>query len=95
MSAPKCSRQPKIIRPERPPNVGKSSLIAAGITLFAILTAKFIVLELVAIRMNKIIPLSKLDSRAAADYFFSPMGSIIILVGVFAAFRAASGTSRR
>jgi len=66
---------------------------AAGMTLAAILLAKFAVLELVVL-----IPhhhtIAALPAAALAYYFFSPVGDIIMLVGLAAAYRCASGTSR-
>jgi hypothetical protein len=61
-------------------------------TLFAILVAKVVVLELILQHENK--SLSQLDQAEVAYYFFRPMGLIIIIIGVAAAFRTANGSSK-
>ena len=66
---------------------------AASATLVTILIAKLAVLQFVVL-----IPhhraIASLPGSALGYYFFSPVGDIIMLVGIAAAYRCASGTSR-
>jgi hypothetical protein len=82
--------------------------IAGALTLVAILLAKLAVLQVTLSRMGfhkSIFALNaavEAKNHAAAStlnftlayYFFSPMGIIIMLVGIFAAYRTASGSVR-
>jgi hypothetical protein len=71
-------------------------IAAAAMTLMAILLAKFALLQFVY--LPKIAPLHPgigvFDLRPAALglYFFSPIGTIIMFVGMGAAFRTANGS---
>ncbi len=65
---------------------------SSGITLAAILLAKFVVLELVIADKNPNVSIFNLNSAKLAYYFFSPIGLIIIAVGLGAAFRTANGS---
>ena len=65
---------------------------AAAMTLVAILLAKLIVIELVLSRHNIHKSVMDLDSAKLAYYFFSPIGLIIIAVGMAAAYRTANGS---
>jgi hypothetical protein len=69
-------------------------MIAAGMTIFAILVAKFVVLEAILARDGKSLSLFNLNGPKLGYYFFNPIGSIIILIGVGAAYRTASGSRR-
>jgi hypothetical protein len=66
-------------------------VIAAGMTLVAIFTAKFVVLFAILAHAHK--SFAQIDSAKLGLYFFSPIGLIIICVGVGAAYKAASGIS--
>jgi hypothetical protein len=66
-------------------------VIASFMTIIAIIIAKIIVLELILSRDGKSI--SDIDGSRLGLYFFSPIGLIIIAVGVGAAFRTANGSS--
>jgi phosphate/sulfate permease len=69
---------------------------AAAMTFVAILAAKFAVLLLVLMpRLNHAQNWSFADFNLAAValYFFSPIGCIIILIGMGFAFKTASGSS--
>ena len=67
-------------------------MIAAGTTLFAIMVAKFAVLEIIIARSGKNISIFNLNPAKLGYYFFSPIGVIIILVGVAFAYRTANGS---
>jgi hypothetical protein len=66
-------------------------IVASIMTIAAILIAKFIVLEALLARTGR--HLSDLETWRVNYYFFSPIGLIIILVGVGAAYRTANGSS--
>ena len=72
-------------------------LAAAGMTVAAIFAAKFAVLLLVAVpllnRAGQNWTLSDLNVAALGWYFFNPIGSLIILLGVGIAYRTANGSS--
>ena len=66
---------------------------AAGVTLAAILLAKLATIELyLALHHGMVVPLSALTGPKAGFYFFNPIGVIIMLVGMGAAFRTANGS---
>lgn len=67
---------------------------AAALTLVAILLAKLIVLQLILARAHRGRTLASIDSAKLGWYFFSPIGLIIMLVGMGAAFRTANGSVR-
>jgi predicted RNA-binding Zn-ribbon protein involved in translation (DUF1610 family) len=71
---------------------------ASGMTLGAILLAKLAVVELIILpiiqRHNPHASISTLNSAALGYYFFSPIGLIIMAVGMAAAFRTANGSVR-
>lgn len=67
---------------------------AAALTLVAILLAKVIVLEMVLARMHPPRTIETLSSAKLGYYFFSPIGLIIVVVGMAAAFRTANGSIR-
>jgi hypothetical protein len=69
-------------------------IAAAALTLVAILLAKLIVLELPLGRTHPPRTLASLDAAKLGWYFFSPIGSIIMLIGMAAAFRTANGSVR-
>ena len=62
---------------------------ASAITLAAILVAKFAVLEAVLAQRNLHVSIFNARGEALFHYFFSPIGIIIMLVGMGAAFRSA------
>ena len=66
-------------------------LIAAFMTLGAIILAKIVVLELILARHNESI--ANINGSRLGLYFFSPFGLIIIAVGVGAAYKTANGGS--
>lgn len=69
-------------------------ITAAALTLVAILLAKLAVLQLILAGMH---PPRTMDSLTAAKlgfYFFSPVGLLIMVVGMAAAFRTANGSIR-
>jgi hypothetical protein len=66
-------------------------LIAAFMTLGAIIVAKIVVLELILARHNESI--SNIGGPRLGLYFFSPIGLIIIAVGVAFAYKTANGSS--
>lgn len=68
--------------------------VAGGMTLGAILTAKMVVLQIVMAKIGFHGSVWDLNSAKVGMYFFSPMGLIIMCVGIAAAYRTASGTSR-
>jgi hypothetical protein len=65
---------------------------ASALTVVAILLAKFIVLELVLARVGSHRSIVDLNQARLAFYFFSPLGLIIMAVGVAAAYRTANGS---
>jgi hypothetical protein len=67
-------------------------VIAAFMTIGAIFIAKFVVLLALLNLENKSI--SDIDGSKLGLYFFSPIGLIIIAVGVGAAFRTAAGSMK-
>jgi hypothetical protein len=67
-------------------------VIAAFMTLGAIIVAKVVVLELILARNNESI--SNINGSRLGLYFFSPIGLIIIAVGVSFAFKTANGGSK-
>ena len=69
-------------------------LIAAAMTVFAIFVAKVVVLEIVIARVNPGLSMFDIDSDKLAAYFLNPIGLVIIVIGVAAAYRTASGSSR-
>lgn len=69
-------------------------IAAAALTLVVILLAKIIVLEMVLARMHPPRTIESYSSAKLGYYFFSPIGLIIIAVGVAAAFRTANGSVR-
>lgn len=69
-------------------------IAAAALTLVAILLAKLIVLELILARAHPARTLASIDSAKLGWYFFSPIGLIIMLIGMGAAFRTANGSVR-
>jgi hypothetical protein len=68
---------------------------AAGVTLGAILLAKVAVLEWVVLPMttnhDPRASIFKMNLMGLESYFFSPIGLVIIVVGMLAAYRTASG----
>lgn len=68
-------------------------VIASLMTIIAIFTAKFVVLQILLASMGGR-SISDIDSSKLAMYFFSPIGLIIICIGVGAAYRTANGSSR-
>ena len=58
-----------------------------------VLVAKFVVLEIILARIGNDTSISDLNGLRLGYYFFNPIGSIIILVGVAAAYRTANGSS--
>jgi hypothetical protein len=68
-------------------------IIASGMTILAIFAAKVAVLEIILARKGSHVSLFDLDPAKLGYYFFSPIGLIIIVVGVGAAFRTANGSS--
>lgn len=64
---------------------------AAAMTLAAILIAKVVVLVLLVHRNHPDVTISNIDFSKYGFYFFSPIGVIIMLVGIGAAFRTANG----
>lgn len=69
-------------------------ITAAALTLAVILAAKLIVLEMYLARMHPPRTIDTYDSVKLGYYFFSPIGLVIIAVGVAAAFRTANGSIR-
>jgi hypothetical protein len=69
-------------------------LIAACMTILAIIVAKIVVLETIIMRAGKNVSIFDLDSARLGYYFFNPIGLIIIAVGIGAAFRTANGSRR-
>ena len=67
---------------------------AAALTLVAILAAKVAVIQLILARHGIHKSLLDLDSAKLGIYFMSPIGLIIIAVGMAAAYRTASGSVR-
>ena len=65
---------------------------AAALTLVAILLAKFMVLEMILSRAHSHRSIADLDPAKLGYYFFSPIGLIIIVIGMAAAFRTANGS---
>jgi hypothetical protein len=65
---------------------------AAGMTLVAILLAKLVVIELIISSHGSHASISNIDSTVLAAYFFSPIGLVIMCIGMAAAFRTASGS---
>ena len=65
---------------------------AAALTLVAILLAKLIVIEMLLSRAHIHKSISELNSAKLAYYFFNPIGLIIMVVGMAAAFRTANGS---
>jgi len=68
--------------------------IAAGVTFLVIMVAKAVVLQIVLVKDGINVSIFRAPPEALAAYFFNPLGIGIILVGVAAAFRCASGTSK-
>jgi hypothetical protein len=70
---------------------------AGGVTFATILTAKFAVLYLVILphlnRLGGNRTISDLSAPALGLYFFSPIGFIIMVIGMGAAFKTANGSS--
>jgi ribosomal protein S27AE len=64
---------------------------AAAITLLAILAAKLAVLELVMAQKHPNASIFAADPAKLGYYFFSPIGLIIIVIAMAAAFRTANG----
>jgi hypothetical protein len=65
-------------------------IAAAALTLGAILLAKVVVLELILSRVHK--TMGNLTSAELGYYFLRPMGLVIIVIGMGAAFRTANGS---
>jgi hypothetical protein len=70
-------------------------LAAMGLTLVAILVAEVIVLEMEMIHSGFRGSMSDLPSANLHAYFYDPKGFIIMLVGMLAAYRTASGRIKR
>jgi len=64
---------------------------AAGITFATIMLAKYTVLILLLGRLGK--TMTDVDGAKLGYYFFSPIGLIIIAIGVGAAYKTANGLS--
>ncbi len=65
---------------------------AAALTLAAIMCAKFAVIEVILMRAGSHKSIFDLSGPALGYYFFSPIGLIIIVIGMGAAFRTANGS---
>jgi hypothetical protein len=65
---------------------------AAALTLVAILLAKFMVLEMILSRSHLQTSIADLNPSRLGYYFFNPIGLIIIVIGMAAAFRTANGS---
>ena len=63
-----------------------------GITLLAILLAKFAVIEMLLTHQGFNRSIFDLNGAKLGYYFFSPIGLIIIAVGMGAAYRAGNGS---
>ncbi len=69
--------------------------IASGMTIFAIIVAKIVVLEALIAREGKHVSIFDLNGSKLGYYFFNPIGLIIIAVGIGAAYRTANGSSSK
>jgi hypothetical protein len=67
-------------------------IVAAALTLVAILLAKWVVLEMLLSRSHLHKTIADLAPAKVGYYFFNPIGLIIIAVGMAAAFRTANGS---
>jgi hypothetical protein len=67
-------------------------MIAAAMTLAAILCAKLVVMQLELTHLGLNISVFDMDSAALCTYLFKPIGLIIIAIGMGAAFRTANGS---
>jgi hypothetical protein len=67
-------------------------IFAACMTLLAILVAKTVVLEIILARTNLPLSIFHINPSKLGYYYFNPIGSIIILVGIAAAYRTANGS---
>ena len=65
---------------------------AAGMTLVAILLAKLAVIEMLLSRQGLNRSIFDLNGAKLGYYFCSPIGLIIIAVGMGAAYRTANGS---
>jgi hypothetical protein len=65
---------------------------AAALTFVAILLAKLIVLEMLLSRAGSHRSIADLDPAKLGYYLFGPIGLIIIVIGMAAAFRTANGS---
>jgi hypothetical protein len=64
---------------------------AVAMTLVAIVVAKLAVLEVLITRINPRASLLNLRSDHVIHYLFTPMGIVIILIGMIAAYRTGAG----
>ncbi len=65
---------------------------AAAMTFAAILAAKLAVLEVFATQRNPHFSIFNANPALLANYFFRPISLIIMVIGMFAAFRTANGS---